>query len=552
MLLAFNKIEKLKNFLNKKVKEEEIIDFRISLNLDTSFLIDIVGKESEKLKKELNELSSIRVYIENWIDIEDYKNDSYYQDLFKNKEIDLGYKRRLSNLVNSNSKKKSNKTPIVTFYSYKGGVGRTTALITFANYYAYHYKKKVVILDFDFEAPGITNYFDFSLDDLENKNGVVEYLLDKQALKNNRDLKLIQNYMIQVSKEYSADGSIYIMPAGNLFGDENLDSYIEALARIDINSTDTIIKQIIELIEDINQTINPDVILIDSRTGFNDIFGFLINKISDVIVGLFEENIQTKAGLKLFLKETYNDENDIKSILVNSLVHKNAPYRRKIDNFKRYVHNYIVELTDETYAPNIYNLRNSSILGNLGTIEDEKEDYFDFIKNITPPEYKKFFDKVIELIKPIEKDIISEPKEMPNNSNKLRIIKKNSESTDNIETLKATLLKKVYDNYPKTYAENIDYNDDFLNKKFYFRKPMEDIFNFDKLLLIGTKGTGKTAFYLALRDKRFLDNLKRKANKYQIKFTAINIMVPSKKRWVNLQSNILKPRINQRKVKFSS
>ena len=80
--------------------------------------------------------------------------------------------------------------------------------------------------------------------------------------------------MIEVSREYTKDGSIYIMPAGSLYTERNLSSYIEALARVDINSTDTIIKQIIDLIINIkmastrifiNPVIYPSVLLLNLK-----------------------------------------------------------------------------------------------------------------------------------------------------------------------------------------------------------------------------------------------------------------------------------------------
>jgi len=328
--------------------------------------------------------------------------------------------------------------------------------------------------------------------------------------------------MIEVSKEYSGDGSIYVIPSGNLFGQENLESYIEALARIDINSTDTITNQILGLIKDINETIKPDVILIDSRTGFNDVFGFLINRISNTIVGLFEGNKQTEPGMKLFLNEIYKEDyrNNINAILVNSLVHKDSGYSKRLKEFSQNVNNYLIELTEENYAPEIFDLRKSNILGNLGTIEDDKDDYFEFIQENTPNDYKKFFDKVIESIEFKKKD---------NKSKKINPVvdsTSNNKSTSisqlDIEELKTNLLTKIYDNFPKNYAEDIIYNNDFLNKQFYFRKSMEDIFNFDKFLLIGTKGTGETAFFSALKSNNFVDNLRKKANKN--KFQVIDII----------------------------
>jgi len=520
MLLGLKELNKLESVLDNLVEKKEIYKYRIYLNLNTTISVDIVADENNEIKNQIENNGLVDISIDEWIDENEYEHDEYYKKLFERK-IDKEHRRRLINLIDNKEQEKNNNIPVVTFYSYKGGVGRTTALITFANYYAYHHKKKIVILDFDFEAPGFTNYFDFSLDALENKNGVLEYILDKEASKEKPDL--LRNYVIEVSKEYSGDGSIYVMPSGNLFGKENLKSYIEALARVDINSTDTITNQILGLINDIDESIKPDVILIDSRTGFNDVFGFLINRISNTIVGLFEGNKQTEPGMKLFLNAIYDEEhkNSINAILVNSLVHKDSGYSKRLKEFSKNVNDYLIELTEENYAPEIFDLRKSNILGNLGTIEDDKDDYFEFIKEGTPNDYKKFFDKVIEFVESIKKD--NEPKKIisaiePKDTKKVSI------SELSIEELKTNLLKKIHDNYPENYAENIKYDNNFLNKQFYFRKSMEDIFNFDKFLLIGTKGTGKTAFYSALKSNDFVANLQKKANKSKEKFKIIDII----------------------------
>src|SRR5882724_4879233 len=47
---------------------------------------------------------------------------------------------------------------VITFYSYKGGVGRSMALANVATLLA-QAQKRVVVLDFDFEAPGLHRYF---------------------------------------------------------------------------------------------------------------------------------------------------------------------------------------------------------------------------------------------------------------------------------------------------------------------------------------------------------------------------------------------------------
>lgn len=530
MLLALKELEPIEAFLDKLVETNRIEKYRLYLNLNTQISVDIVGKEDESLKNEIENNPKIHVSIEEWIAPSEYANDVYYQKLFENK-IDREHRRRLTNLINHQYVVSKNSTPVITFYSYKGGVGRTTSLVTFANYYAYQEKKKVVILDFDFEAPGFTNYFDFSLATLTEKNGVVEYLLDREASK--EKLNLLQDYIIEVSNEYSGDGSIYVMPSGNLYGEKNLESYLEALSRIDINNPEVIINQVSSLILHINSELQPDVILIDSRTGFNDVFGFLLHSISNVVVGLFEDNIQTEPGLKLFLKDIYtNNPNQTSAILVNSLVHKSTNYIKRVKSFTDKVNQYIIELTDENIAPSIFDLRNSNILGNLGTIEDDKDDYFDFIKNSTPADYEKLFEEIIQRIAEnkidninCESNILNEGiKTIPCIQSKSKNEDEDEDEDESIELLKHNLLDKIYKNFPQSYAENIIYDDKYLNETFYFRKCMEDIFNFDKFLLIGGKGTGKTTFYSALRNNDFLENLKIKANKKQLKFNIIDII----------------------------
>ncbi|MCP4219822.1 MAG: ParA family protein, partial [bacterium] len=47
---------------------------------------------------------------------------------------------------------------IFTFYSYKGGVGRTMALANIAELF-YRDGKKVLMIDWDLEAPGLERFF---------------------------------------------------------------------------------------------------------------------------------------------------------------------------------------------------------------------------------------------------------------------------------------------------------------------------------------------------------------------------------------------------------
>ena len=66
---------------------------------------------------------------------------------------------------------------IVTFYSYKGGTGRSMALANVAWILASR-KKRVLMIDWDLEAPGLHRYFaPFLVDrDLGGSRGVIDFI----------------------------------------------------------------------------------------------------------------------------------------------------------------------------------------------------------------------------------------------------------------------------------------------------------------------------------------------------------------------------------------
>src|SRR6267154_5644695 len=66
----------------------------------------------------------------------------------------------------------------LTFYSYKGGVGRTMALANAACQLANKHGLRVIVIDWDLEAPGLHYYFGLSDRELKRRNGLIDYLND--------------------------------------------------------------------------------------------------------------------------------------------------------------------------------------------------------------------------------------------------------------------------------------------------------------------------------------------------------------------------------------
>src|SRR5438105_15217393 len=67
---------------------------------------------------------------------------------------------------------------ILTFYSFKGGVGRTMALANIA-YLLAKMEKRVLVVDWDLEAPGLQRYFrDFRINHSGDNQGLLDLLID--------------------------------------------------------------------------------------------------------------------------------------------------------------------------------------------------------------------------------------------------------------------------------------------------------------------------------------------------------------------------------------
>ncbi len=536
MLKIIDSIHEIKSFLENE-SPDVLIDFRVYFRINMAIDIDLIVRKRKIIKRKLEEKFQPLGYdlIINEID-EDEWDIPHVFDKNKETKIDFGLKRRLgiytkddeenqTEEAQSSDEKDETLPTVTTFYSYKGGIGRTTTLVSFATFCARVKKKKVVILDCDFEAPGFTNYFDMNTERLAKINGVLEYLLDKQFLGDNKKLN-IDDYSLKVGQDYSGEGDIYVIPAGNLSNASADDTerthrqhYLEGLARLDIASVKYLTRQFQDFISEINDQLKPDIILIDSRTGLNDIFTILSN-ISKVLIGFFGNNIQNRIGLEQFLDIFGNTESTKNIFLVNSIV----PDVAYFNNFKKQVDNYIDheekfyqededgEQIEKLYFKKYYVERHST-LEKLGTDFAHKEqgkdqdydsNWVDLIdKDIF---FKDFFNDLyssIEIKRPDSSKETEESSKQNKESTKeiINYLKENKDKVDKFQLVQ-NILEKLKDEL-KPYAE---LNDPEL-EHFYFRHCMKDMFNRDKFLIKGSKGTGKTFIYQSFKNKEIIKQL---------------------------------------------
>jgi len=345
MLLTLNKIREVAYDLEQYQKEGTIEDYRILLNGDMGFNVYVRTEQTglDYSKYESDELIQIEE-----ITREEFEEDDYCQFVFQGEQkIDLGYRKKLSSLLEPDIENefdicKEDFPPIITFYSYKGGLGRTTTLAGFAIHCAYHLGMKVLVIDCDLEAPGVPGFYDIDPDVLAKTGGIVEYMLNKRF-----DEKTDPgDYVIRLDKKYSGDnGDILILPAGNLSDDlENKNykvddlefekehrlsrydvhrtHYLEGLARLNTSNPESMMQNFAGLIRDIKEhpDYSPDLILTDSKAGFSDIMGIFVLHISDIIVGFFREDSQSRPGLHFLFEKVAENEKFQQLVIVNAVI----------------------------------------------------------------------------------------------------------------------------------------------------------------------------------------------------------------------------------------
>jgi MinD-like ATPase involved in chromosome partitioning or flagellar assembly len=173
---------------------------------------------------------------------------------------------------------------VVTFYSFKGGVGRSFALTNIAVLLA-RWGYRVLTIDWDLEAPGLPAYFAPLLDHPPT-TGLVDLVDDFAA----GDMKAPPSYVTKLSTD--EPGTVDLLAAGRQDG-----HYARRVQSI--NWADLYERGFADALEACRAdwTENYDFVLIDSRTGFADIASICTAHLPDYLVVLFTANDQSVNGV---------------------------------------------------------------------------------------------------------------------------------------------------------------------------------------------------------------------------------------------------------------
>ena len=184
---------------------------------------------------------------------------------------------------------------VTTFYSFKGGVGRTMALVNVAVDLAQR-GRRVLAVDFDLEAPGLDTF------DLRRPSATTPGMIDfVSAYLQSGQAPHVGEFVFESPGIGDGNGGLWIMPAG-----AHRDSYASTLAQIDWGALYEQHDGYL-LFEDLKEQwktfVNPDYVLIDSRTGHTDIGGICTRQLPNSVVILFFPNTQNLRGLTKVVRD---------------------------------------------------------------------------------------------------------------------------------------------------------------------------------------------------------------------------------------------------------
>ncbi len=186
---------------------------------------------------------------------------------------------------------------VTTFYSYKGGVGRTLALVNVA-YELAASGQKVLVVDFDLEAPAIhSGTWGKSGEGRSHEvgrahsthQGIVEYV--RRFMRTMRAPQA-EHHIVDATPADCA-GKIELMPSGALN-----DDYGRRLGAIDWNELYLKYDGYV-MFEDLREQwrmLEYDYVLLDSRTGVTDVGGICTRHLPDAVVMMFRPDDQSLDG----------------------------------------------------------------------------------------------------------------------------------------------------------------------------------------------------------------------------------------------------------------
>ncbi len=457
----------------------------------------------ENLKKQLTDeidvwLGTCERYEDNYfarMEIEGWKKESTPV-----KDRIWVFEKYITNVYWDAKRKKRAKCPLhsklVSFYSFKGGVGRTTTMMMAAIGVAKR-GKKVVVLDFDLEAPGVSSFFP---EETLSQYGILDFFVECNACP---DAINIDEYLYPVGEYCHVNqygGEIYILPAVGVAARNDIETYRKNLMRFDMDvpAYDGEKTPIDLLLTKIDIFLEPDYIFIDTRSGIHQIGGITLTRYSDLAVLFFYGSKQNIEGMRMTLPILKSSDTEF--LLVNSKVPVNetlAQLEKKmyiegsynvLCSCDRRYHDNEIMIEDETSEHYPIHITYNAGLEVITSVDQLRKGYDDQETEYT---------SIVNVIEDTLQDRLVEAEVVGNVPESKEIVQAFSDIIGGLETAAAE----------DEFATEKD-----LKNNFYPLKGYNFIFDQRKFLVLGQKGVGKTALFSALKNNGYAKALARYLN----------------------------------------
>ncbi len=245
---------------------------------------------------------------------------------------------------------------IITFYSYKGGTGRSMAMANVAWIMASN-GLKVLAIDWDLEAPGLHRYFaPFLVDkELTSTEGLIDFvndyatetmtrIPDGETLNDDwyRQHADILQYAVSLNWKFPDGGTLDLVPAGrqgatystrvNLFNWQTFYDKLGGGAFLEVAR---------EMMRE-----EYDYILIDSRTGVSDTSGICTVQMPDALVVCFTLNNQSVEGASAVAESAFQQRSQ-RPVRIFPVQTRVEPFeKRKLDLRKEYARSKFARFPD--------------------------------------------------------------------------------------------------------------------------------------------------------------------------------------------------------------
>jgi MinD-like ATPase involved in chromosome partitioning or flagellar assembly len=201
---------------------------------------------------------------------------------------------------------------ICSFFSHKGGVGRTMAVANIA-WLLVKKGKKVIMMDWDFESPGLECFFRLKRDKLHETPGFMDLIetfnqLNPQKSQNIRYPEL-KDYLYEIP---DSSGRLALIHPGRRSSNENINNYVSTVSSFSyLNFYNEHHETFFDwMYHELNNI--ADYVLIDERTGFANTSGIGNFHMADIVLLFSSTSKQNFEGLSYMLKCLNQPELEIK------------------------------------------------------------------------------------------------------------------------------------------------------------------------------------------------------------------------------------------------